>query len=59
MKIKQEIDPLLLKLMSSIVLFRALEREAMVYLLRGATKATFAPSQIVLKKAPAVMPCTW
>lgn len=49
-KIKQEIEPLLLKLMSSIVLFRALDREDMVYLLRGATKATFAPSQIVFEE---------
>lgn len=45
-----EIEPLLLKLMSSILLFRELEREDLVDLLRSASKAVFAPGDIVFEE---------
>jgi CRP-like cAMP-binding protein len=44
-----EFESLLLKLMSSIVLFRDLEREDLVDLLRGASKAVFKPGEIVFE----------
>jgi len=45
-----EIEPLLLKLMSSIILFRGLEREELAELLRGATKVVFKDGDIVFEE---------
>lgn len=45
-----EIEPLLMKLLSSIVLFRELEREDLVDLLRGASKAVFEPGDLVFEE---------
>lgn len=45
-----EIEPLLLKLMSSIVLFRELEREDLVDLLKGASKASFHARDLVFEQ---------
>ena len=45
-----EIEPLLLKLMSSIILFRDLEREDLVDLLRGANKASFRAKELVFEE---------
>lgn len=45
-----EIEFLLLKLMSSVVLFRELEREDLAELLRGASKTTFSPGDIVFEE---------
>lgn len=45
-----EFEPLLLKLMSSIILFRDLEREDLVDLLRGASKATFRSRELVFEE---------
>ena len=45
-----KVESLLLKLMSSIVLFRELEREDLAELLRGASKATFAPGDMVFEE---------
>lgn len=45
-----EIEPLLLKLMSSIVLFHELEREELVDLLRGASKALFKAGDLVFEE---------
>ncbi len=48
--ITPEIEPLLLKLMSSIVLFRELEREDLVDLLRSASKAVFKMGDLVFEE---------
>jgi CRP-like cAMP-binding protein len=45
-----EIEPLLLKLLSSIILFRGLEREELVELLRGASKVVFQPDELVFEE---------
>lgn len=45
-----EIEPLLLRLMSSIILFRSLEMEDLVDLLRGASKANFEAGSIVFEE---------
>lgn len=45
-----EIEPLLLKLLSSIILFRGLEREELVALLRGASKVVFNPGDLVFEE---------
>ena len=45
-----EIETLLLKLMSSIILFRELEREDLVDLLRGAHKTTFRAKELVFEE---------
>ncbi|MGZ3159024.1 MAG: Crp/Fnr family transcriptional regulator [Burkholderiaceae bacterium] len=45
-----EIEPLLLKLLSSIILFRGLEREELVDLLRGASKVVFNPGELVFEE---------
>lgn len=45
-----EIELLLLKLMSSILLFRDLEREALLELLKGASKAAFRARDIVFEQ---------
>ena len=45
-----EIEPLLLRLMSSIILFRDLEREDLVDLLRGASKASFRARELVFEE---------
>lgn len=45
-----EIEPLLLKLMSSIILFRELEREDLVDLLKGASKASFRAKDLVFEQ---------
>lgn len=45
-----EIEPLLLRLMSSIILFRALEMEDLVDLLRSATKANFEAGSMVFEE---------
>lgn len=45
-----EIEPLLLKLLSSIILFRGLEREELVSLLRGASKVVFSPGDLVFEE---------
>ena len=45
-----EIEPILLKLLSSIILFRGLEREELVELLRGATKEVFESGDIVFEE---------
>ncbi len=44
------IEPLLLKLMSSIVLFRDLEREDLVDLLRCASKSVFSEGELVFEE---------
>ena len=45
-----EIEPLLLKLLSSIILFRGLEREELVDLLRGASKVVFNAGDLVFEE---------
>ncbi len=45
-----KVEPLLLKVMSSVVLFRDLERQGLVTLLRSATKAVFEPGTIVFEE---------
>lgn len=45
-----EIEPLLLRLMSSIILFRALEMEDLADLLRSASKANFAAGSMVFEE---------
>jgi CRP/FNR family cyclic AMP-dependent transcriptional regulator len=45
-----EFEPLLLKLLSTVVLFRELEREDLVDMLRSSTKAVFAPGEIVFEE---------
>lgn len=45
-----EIEPLLLKLLSSIILFRGLEREELAELLRGASKVVFQPDELVFEE---------
>lgn len=45
-----EFEPLLVKLMSSIVLFRELQREDLVHLLRGASKAAFDAGDLVFEE---------
>lgn len=48
--VSSDIEPLLLKLMSSIILFRELEREDLVDLLKGATKASFRAKDLVFEQ---------
>lgn len=45
-----EIEPLLLKLLSSIILFRGLEREDLVDLLKSASKAVFLTNELVFEE---------
>lgn len=45
-----EIEPLLLRLLSSIILFRSLEMEDLVALLRSASKATFEADSVVFEE---------
>jgi CRP-like cAMP-binding protein len=48
-----EIEPLLLKLMSSVALFRELEREDLATVLRGTAKVAFAPGNLVFEEGAA------
>lgn len=45
-----EIDTLLVKMISNVSLFRRLEREDIVDLLRGAKKAVFKPGEVVFEE---------
>lgn len=45
-----EIEPILWKFLSSVALFRELERDELIELLRGATKVEFAPGKLVFEE---------
>jgi len=45
-----QIDTLLVKMMANVPLFRHLDREDIVELLKGASKATFFPNEVVFEE---------
>jgi CRP-like cAMP-binding protein len=50
MMVNTEIEPILLKLLTNIILFRGLEREELVELLRSASKVVFQPGDLVFEE---------